>query len=56
MSLIGWPRHSLDCRHGEAVLAVEPEPVGKEYPFSGSSRRPLCLAREPALSPQGAIL
>src|SRR5271157_2244945 len=24
MSLIGWPRRTLDCRHGEAVLAVEP--------------------------------
>ena len=46
MSLIGWPRRTLDCRHGEAVLAVEPGARRREYPFSGSSRRPPCLARE----------
>ena len=46
MSLIGWPRRTLDCRHGEAVLAVEPGARRREYPFSGLSRRPPCLARE----------
>src|SRR5271166_4834952 len=33
MSLIGWPRRTLDCRHGEAVLAVEPGARRREYPF-----------------------
>jgi len=46
MSLIGWPRRTLDCRHGEAVLAVEPGARRREYRFSGSSRRPPYLARE----------
>src|SRR5208337_4681131 len=46
MSLIGWPRRTLDCRHGEAVLAVEPGARRREYRVSGSSRRPPCLARE----------
>ena len=46
MSLIGWPRRTLDCRHGEAVLAVEPGARRREYLFSGSSRRSPHLARE----------
>src|SRR5271166_3359185 len=39
MSLIGWPRRTLDCRHGEAVLAVEPGALRREYPFLVRRRR-----------------
>src|SRR5271166_3465739 len=46
MSLIGRSRRTLDCRHGEAVLTVAPGARRREYRFSGSSRRPPCLARE----------
>src|SRR5208283_2917627 len=33
MSLIGRSRRTLDCRHGEAVLAVAPGARRREYPF-----------------------
>jgi hypothetical protein len=46
-SLIGRSRGTLDCRHGEAVLAVEPGARRRGHLFSRSSRRPfLVLVRE----------